>query len=80
MTPEDIAYYLIFVFEQLNLNPEEITLVLMGSVDRYSPVYDLLFRYIRNIDFAARNDSISYSYIFNEVPDHFYFSLLNPVM
>ncbi|MCX6245272.1 MAG: DUF3822 family protein [Bacteroidetes bacterium] len=80
MTPEDVAYYLIFVFEQLNLNPEEISLALLGSVDRYSPVYDLLFRYIRNIEFAARNDGVSYSYLFNEIPDHFYYSLLNPVV
>jgi hypothetical protein len=71
MTPEDIAYYLIFVFEQLNLNPEEVGLTLLGNIDRYSPVYDLLFRYIRNIEFAGRNESFGYSYLFNEIPDHF---------
>jgi hypothetical protein len=79
MTPEDIAYYLIFVFEQLNLNPEETGLTLLGSVERYSPVYDLLFRYIRNMEFAGRNEAYGYSYLFNEIPDHFYYSLLNPV-
>jgi hypothetical protein len=80
MTPEDIAYYLIFVFEQLNLNPEEVGLALLGSVDRYSPVYDLLFRYIRNIEFVGRNEGLGYSYLFNEIPDHFYYSLLNPAL
>jgi hypothetical protein len=80
MTPEDIAYYLIFVFEQLNLNPEEVGLTLLGNIDRYSPVYDLLFRYIRNIEFAGRNESFGYSYLFNEIPDHFYYSLLSPVL
>jgi len=77
-TPEDIAYYVIFVFEQLNLNPEEINLSLLGNMDRFSPVYDLLFRYIRNIDFIGRNEGFNYSYLFNDVPGHFYYTLLNP--
>jgi hypothetical protein len=78
LTAEDIAYYIIFVFEQLDLNPEEIPLVLLGNIDRFSPVYDLLFRYIRNIDFLSRNDELNYSYLFNDVPRHSYFTLLNP--
>jgi len=77
-TPEDIVYYVIFVFEQLNLNPEEISLALSGNVDRFSPVFDLLFRYIRNIEFLSRNEGFNYSYLFNDVPGHFYFTLLNP--
>ena len=77
-TPEDIAYYVIFVFEQLNLNPEEITLTFLGNVDKFSPVFDLLFRYIRNIEFLSRNEGFSYSYLFNDVPGHFYYTLLNP--
>jgi hypothetical protein len=78
LTAEDIAYYIIFVFEQLDLNPEEIPLVLLGNIDKFSPVYDLLFRYIRNIDFLSRNDDLNYSYLFNDVPRHSYFTLLNP--
>ena len=77
-TPEDIGYYVIFVFEQLNLNPEEISLSLLGNVDKFSPVFDLLFRYIRNIEFLARNERLNYSYLFNDVPGHFYYTLLNP--
>jgi hypothetical protein len=77
LTVEDIAYYVIFAFEQLSLNPEEVSLVLMGNGDRFSPVYDLLFRYIRNIEFASRNEGLNYSYLFNDIPEHAYFTLLN---
>jgi Protein of unknown function (DUF3822) len=77
-TPEDIAYYVIFVFEQLNLNPEEVSMALLGNVDKFSPVFDLLFRYIRNLEFLSRNDGFNYSYLFNDIPGHFYYSLLNP--
>lgn len=78
VTVEDITYYVIFVFEQLNLNPEEISLALLGNVDKFSPVFDLLFRYIRNIEFVSRNEGFNYSYIFNDIPGHFYYTLLNP--
>ena len=79
LTPEDIAYYVIFVFEQLNLNPEVTALALLGSVDKFSPVYELLYRYIRNIEFAGRNEGFKYSYIFNDIPGHHNFALLNPI-
>jgi hypothetical protein len=78
LTPEDVGYYVIFVFEQLNLNPEEISLALLGNVDKFSPVFGLLFRYIRNIEFLSRNEGLNYSYLFNDVPGHFYSTLLNP--
>jgi hypothetical protein len=78
LTAEDIAYYVIFVFEQLNLNPEEVPLALLGNVDKFSPVFELLLRYIRTIEFVRRNKGFNYSYLFNDVPGHYYYSLLNP--
>jgi hypothetical protein len=72
-----LKYCNVFAFEQLSLNPEEVSLVLMGNGDRFSPVYDLLFRYIRNIEFASRNEGLNYSYLFNDIPEHAYFTLLN---
>lgn len=79
LTAEDIAYYVIFVFEQLNLNPEEVHLALLGNVDKFSPVFELLFRYIRDIEFLKRSDGFNYSYLFNEVPGHCYYTLLNSI-
>jgi hypothetical protein len=78
--PEDVVYFLIFVMEQMDLNPEEIPLTLLGNIEKGSPHFDLLFRYIRNIDFAARNENLNYSHVFNDVPGHKWYSLLNPVM
>ncbi len=75
--PEDLAYYLIFVMEQMNMNPEETSLVLVGETDKKSDIYDLLFRYIRNIDFAGRNETFNYSYALNDIPAHFYYTLFN---
>jgi hypothetical protein len=75
--PTDLIYYVIFVMEQLTLNPEETEVVLMGNIEKESELYDLLYRYIRNIEFIKRNTAFKYSYVFNEIPPHYFYSLLN---
>jgi len=74
---EDFVYFLIFVFEQLNLNPENIELKLMGEIPKVSPFFELTFKYIRNVGFVERSNGSLYSYIFDEIPGHYYFNLLN---
>jgi hypothetical protein len=74
---DDLVYYLIFVMEQMNLNPEETPLILMGAAEKKSTLFEMLFRYIRNIEFATRNDSFDYSYVLNDIPGHFYYTLFN---
>jgi len=76
-TAEDFIYYLLFVAEQMKMNPETFELILLGEIERSSAIFDLLFKYVRNIKFCNRNDSFAYSYVFNEIPDHFYYNLLN---
>ena len=75
--PEDLVYYVIFVIEQMNLNPEETPIVLLGDTDKRSAIYDLLFRYIRNLDFAGRNETFNYSYVLNDIPPHSFYTLFN---
>lgn len=50
-TPEDFIYYLLFTAEQLNLNPSEFKLVLLGEINKNSPVYDITYTYIKNVEF-----------------------------
>ena len=78
--PEDFLYYVIFVMEQLNLNPEEVPVTLLGDISTKTPHFDLIFKYIRNVDFALRNESAQYSYVFDDVPGHSFYTLLNPVL
>jgi hypothetical protein len=78
--PEDLIYFVIFVMEQLDLNPEEVPVTLLGDIDTKTPHYELIFRYIRNVDFALRNESTGFSYVFDDVPGHCFYPLLNPVL
>ncbi|MEI7980355.1 MAG: DUF3822 family protein [Bacteroidota bacterium] len=74
---EDICYYLIFALEQLSHNPENIPLVLLGHIEKNSPIFELLYKYVRHIEFARRNDAFKYSHALNQFPPHFFFPLLN---
>jgi hypothetical protein len=78
--PEDFIYFVIFVMEQLDLNPEEVPVTLLGNIDEKTPHFDLIFRYVRNVDFALRNESAGFSYVFDDVPGHYFYPLLNPVL
>jgi hypothetical protein len=76
-TSEDFAYFLLNALEQLQLNPETIDLYLMGEIDKSSPIYELLYKYIRTIEFMERNDFFIYSYSLDELPSHYFYNLLN---
>lgn len=47
--PEDFLYYLLFTMEQLSLNPETVSVWLLGRIDIENPLYALAYTYIRNI-------------------------------
>lgn len=76
-TAEDFMYYLIFVVEQLGLNPESVELMMVGEIDRHSTLSDLILKYIRNVQFIKRNEELRYSFVFDQLPGHYYYNLLN---
>jgi hypothetical protein len=77
--PEDILYYLLNVFEQLQLNPETTNVSLIGEIEKRSGIYNLLIKYIRYIEFGSRPDNINFSYGFHDIPAHYYYSLFSIV-
>lgn len=50
-TAEDVSYYVLFVYEQLNLDTEVTPIYLSGAISITSPTYSALYTYIRHIDF-----------------------------
>jgi len=76
-TKEDFIYFLLFVTEQLNLNPETFKLKLSGTIDQTSELFEILENYVRHIGFVDRNPQFRYSYIFDNMPDHYNYNLFN---
>ncbi len=50
-TPEDFIYFVLFCFEQLKLNPDDVDTRLCGAIKEESDLYSMLYTYIRNIGF-----------------------------
>jgi len=47
-TPQDFIYYLLFTCEQLQLNPETISVQILGNCSEEDSIYKIAFQYIRN--------------------------------
>ncbi|MCF6167308.1 DUF3822 family protein [Lutibacter sp.] len=75
-TKEDFIYYVLFITEQLNLNPEEFKLVLLGDIEKNADIYNILYQYIRNISFYSPTNFPS---ILKNISPHSHFTLLNQI-
>lgn len=56
---EDLIYYVLFVFEQLQLNPEEDIIKLTGNIEENDERYSILYKYIRHIEFLEPQTNFS---------------------
>lgn len=74
---EDFIYYVLFVFEQLNLNVETTVAHLSGTIDKNDELYNLLYTYIRHVEF----EKLNFNYKFSENIDvdklHHHYLILN---
>ena len=50
-TKEDFMYYILFVAEQLEMDPNEFIVTFLGNIDEDSELYKITYTYIRYIEF-----------------------------
>lgn len=75
-TYEDFAYFILFIFEQLQLDRDVHNIILLGDIDNQSNLYKLIYKYVRNIEFLEY-DYPYQSEILNSIPKHQHFIVLN---
>jgi hypothetical protein len=76
-TAEDFLYYVLFAFEQLQIIPGETNVKLLGEIMRPSVIYDFMTKYIKDVTFIPRSSVWNYSFVFDDLPGHMYYNLLN---
>ncbi len=76
-TAEDVLYYILFAFEQLKITPTESHVLVCGEIMKPSTIDDLMNKYIGRVQFIPRNPNWTYSYVFDELPGHRFYNLLN---
>ena len=74
---QDLIYYLLFSMEQLQLNPDQTPLMIFGEIEEDSEIYKLLYKYVRNVSFIKRNPNYNYSFVFDQIQEHYFYKLLN---
>lgn len=77
---EDFIYFILLVYDQLNLNPEEDSLCFMGDLSRSSALFGITWQYIRNLSFIQENKGISLNSSFDQMPIHQYFILIQSTL
>jgi len=74
-TPEDLLYFVLFVFDQLKLNQETTQVSLLGDIAPDAAAFARLRQYIRRVNFGRKPSSMYFGYLFDEIPEHRYFDL-----
>ena len=72
-----MIFYLFYVIEQLKLNVDDISLRLMGEVEQGSVIHKNISKYIRDVSFIVRNGDFKHIDVFDDIPPHFFYNLLN---
>lgn len=75
-TPEDFLYYILFTAEQLNMNPDNFGLELIGNITINSEFYKLAYKYIRNVKLIDVED-LRWNNYFSEHDNRKYYILFN---
>ncbi len=72
-TAQDFIYYLLFVYEQLKLDPENIRLKLMSRIEKEDALFEQAYTYIRHVDLLEENTRIAPSLLLHyQVPKQHY--------
>lgn len=75
-SPEDFLYYLLFTAEQLQMNPENFPLELIGDITDDNAFFQIAYKYIRNINLKDVED-LRWNNYFSEVENRKHFILFN---
>ncbi len=75
-TPEDVAYYLLLLCRQFNMQQQNMDLVVSGLIDCQSALYSELLKYFSNVQEDSIPEGIAVDKLAEEFPAHYFSSLL----
>ena len=76
-TAEDFIYYIMLVYNQLKLDTEDDPLIFLGELEKQSTLFNIAYKYIRNIRFGSRPGTHEYGEGFDGVPPHYYYNIFS---
>ena len=77
---EDLLYYVLFSFEQLNISTNSIDVTVFGTIEDTDESFSLMYEYIRNIKLGKRPHQFTFPTEFNTLSHHKYFGLFTQIL
>jgi hypothetical protein len=74
---EDLIYFILFVFDKLELDQEKSPVLLSGEIDKFSERLSYLKRYLKQISYQKAPTGFQYPPSFQKLQDHSLMNLLN---
>lgn len=74
---KDFLYYVLLLFDQYQLAPEETPVYITGQLIENSEIYPLLQRYLRSLRFLPAPDFLRLGTKLKQQPAYFYFNLFS---
>lgn len=74
---DDLLYLLFYVVKQFGLTASDLRVLLAGEISMDSDRYSMLASYFGKVGFVARNDMYKYTDGFDNIPHHYFYSLLH---
>lgn len=74
---EDILYYLLFTLEQFNLDPLHVKLSVAAQRSLSDELIKSIKKYMKHVYFCVCDPSVKLNSDLADLPQHFYFTLLN---
>ncbi len=73
----DLIYYTLFVFEQLQLTPGTTEVQVIGTHPEHQKIEQSLKKYIKHVKYPGLPDGFQYSYLFKDVSGNKFHNLLS---
>ena len=71
-TPEDVAWWLLNITSQWEMQPSELPVVVSGLVEIQSPMYAEIKKYFLDVELDTRPADFQYDFSFDNYPQHFF--------
>ncbi len=75
-TSKDFLYYVMLVFDQFKISPEKSPVYLSGQIMKDAEIYNLLFRYVKELKMLPFPEFFKKGKMWEGLPDHLFYDLL----
>ncbi len=76
-TDDDILYFSLNMISSLGLDPEKTPIYMEGMASKKAAIYHRFRQYLKHVQLAAASPDYHYSYLFDQIPDSRFVTLLN---